>query len=62
MANTLPKNIQAKVKRIVFKKAEEFGYMECSRIDSGRFLDSQGWNSKRIHEKKKKKDSCRIFT
>lgn len=40
MANALPKNIQAKVKRIVYKKAEEFGYMECSRIDSGRFLDS----------------------
>lgn len=39
MANALPKNIQAKVKRAVYKKADEFGYMKCSRIESGRFLD-----------------------
>lgn len=39
MANALPKNIQAKVKRAVYKKADEFGYMECGRIESGRFLD-----------------------
>ena len=40
MANALPKNIQAKVKRAVYKKADEFGYMECGRIESGRFLDT----------------------
>lgn len=39
MANALPKNIQAKVKRAVYKKTDEFGYMECGRIESGRFLD-----------------------
>ena len=40
MAKALPKNIKAKVKRAVYKKAEEFGYMECSRVESGRFLDN----------------------
>jgi len=40
MANALPKNIQAKIKQAVFKKADEFGYMECGRIESGRFLDT----------------------
>lgn len=40
MPNALPKNIQAKVKRAVYKKADEFGYMECGRVDSGRFLDT----------------------
>lgn len=39
MANTLPKNVQRKIKKAVFKKADEFGYRECSRIESGRFLD-----------------------
>jgi len=39
MANALPKNIQSKVKRAVYKKADEFGYLECGRIESGRFLD-----------------------
>ena len=40
MAYSLPINIQAKVKRAVYKKADEFGYMECGRIESGRFLDT----------------------
>lgn len=39
MPNALPKNIQNKVKNAVCKKADEFGYMECGRIESGRFLD-----------------------
>lgn len=39
MANSLPKPVQAKIKKVVFKKADEFGYMECGRIESGRFLD-----------------------
>lgn len=39
MANALPKIIQGKIKAIVFKKADEFGYMECGRIESGKFLD-----------------------
>lgn len=39
MADALPKNIKAKVKRAVYKKADEFGYLECSRTESGRFLD-----------------------
>lgn len=40
MASALPKNVQAKIKRVVFKKADEFGYIECGRIESGRFLDT----------------------
>ncbi len=39
MANSLPKPVQAKIKKVVFKKADDFGYMECGRIESGRFLD-----------------------
>ena len=39
MPNTLPKNVQKKVKEAVFRKADEFGYLSCSRIESGRFLD-----------------------
>lgn len=39
MANALPKDIQAKVKRAVYEKADKFGYMKCGRIESGRFLD-----------------------
>ena len=39
MANTLPKNIQAKIRKAVYKKADEFGYMECGRIESGKFID-----------------------
>lgn len=39
MANTLPKNVQAKIRRAVYKKADEFGYMECGRIESGKFID-----------------------
>ena len=39
MANSLPKPVQAKIKKVVYKKADDFGYMECGRIESGRFLD-----------------------
>lgn len=39
MANALPKKIQEQIKKVVFKKADEFGYMECGRIESGKFLD-----------------------
>ena len=39
MANALPKPVQAKIKKAVFKKADEFGYMRCGRIESGRFID-----------------------
>lgn len=39
MANTLPKNVQAKIRKAVYKKADEFGYMECGRIESGKFID-----------------------
>ena len=40
MSIALDKNVQKKVKRTVFKKADEFGYMKCSRVESGRFIDS----------------------
>ena len=39
MANALPKKIQEQIKKVVFEKADEFGYMECGRIESGIFLD-----------------------
>lgn len=39
MANSLPKPVQAKIRKVVYKKADDFGYMECGRIESGRFLD-----------------------
>ena len=39
MANSLPKPVQAKIKKVVYKKADDFGYMECGRVESGRFLD-----------------------
>lgn len=40
MANALPKNVQAEIRRTVYKKADEFGYMECGRIESGKFIDT----------------------
>lgn len=40
MANALPKNVQAKIRRAVYRKADEFGYMECGRIESGKFIDT----------------------
>lgn len=39
MANALPKPVQAKIRRAVFKKADEYGYVHCGRIESGRFID-----------------------
>ena len=39
MPNTLPKNVQKRVKEAVFRKADKFGYLSCGRIESGRFLD-----------------------
>ncbi len=38
--NALPQSVRGKIKDAVFKKADEFGYMECSRIESGRFIDT----------------------
>lgn len=40
MANSLPKAVQDKIRRVVYKKADEFGYMECGRSESGRFIDT----------------------
>lgn len=39
MANRLPPKIRAKVIQIVYKKADEFGYMECDRVKNGQFMD-----------------------
>ena len=36
----LPKNIQSQVKQAVFKEADNFGYGECGRIESGQFIDT----------------------
>lgn len=39
MANKITKAQQKKIKEAIFKKADEFGYITCSRIESGRFMD-----------------------
>ena len=39
MANRLPPKIRAKVIRIVYRKADEFGYLECDRVQNGQFMD-----------------------
>lgn len=39
MANALPKTVQTKIREAVYRKADDFGYMECGRIDSGKFID-----------------------
>lgn len=40
MANALPKSVQAKIREATYRKADEFGYMECGRVESGRFIDT----------------------
>lgn len=39
MASRLPQQVREKIIRIVYKKADEFGYMECDRVTSGQFMD-----------------------
>lgn len=39
MANRLPQQVREKIIRIVYQKADEFGYMECDRVTSGQFMD-----------------------
>ncbi len=36
----LPKKVQSEVKKAVFEKADQFGYMESGRVDNGKFIDS----------------------
>lgn len=38
--NTLPKEARKEIFDAVYKKADEFGYMECDRVQSGQFMDS----------------------
>lgn len=40
MPNTLPQSVRAKIKKAVYEKADEFGYMECGRPESGKFIDT----------------------
>jgi hypothetical protein len=40
MANKLPRAVQAQVKKAVFQKADDFGYMHKSRVDSGIFMEN----------------------
>lgn len=40
MAISLPKKVKEKIKKIVYKKADEFHYLECGRKESGTFLDN----------------------
>ena len=39
MANRLPPRVRAVMIRIVYRKADDFGYMECDRVKSGQFMD-----------------------
>lgn len=39
MAIVLPRNVQIQVREAVYRKADEFGYMHKSRVDSGTFMD-----------------------
>lgn len=37
--NSMPKRVREKVFDAVYEKADEYGYMECDRVQSGRFMD-----------------------
>ena len=37
--NNMPKKVRDKIFKVVYKKADEFGYMECDRVQSGQFMD-----------------------
>lgn len=39
MGSVLSKAVRDKIKETVFKKADEFGYMQCDRPQSGRFMN-----------------------
>ncbi|NPU99896.1 MAG: hypothetical protein HPY53_00795 [Brevinematales bacterium] len=39
MANSLPKDVAAQVKKAVFKKADEYCYAKRGRVENGRFID-----------------------
>lgn len=38
--NNLPKAVRKEIFDAVYKKADEFGYMKCDRVQSGQFMDS----------------------
>lgn len=38
--NNLPKVVRKNIFKTVFKKADEFGYTQCDRVQSGQFMDS----------------------
>lgn len=40
MATRLPPDVQVKVKQAVYRKADDFGYMHKSRVDSGVFMEN----------------------
>lgn len=40
MAKVLPPDVQLNVKQAVYRKADDFGYMHKSRIDSGVFMEN----------------------
>lgn len=40
MKDKLPKDIREKIIKSAFKKADDFGYMECGRKESGQFIDT----------------------
>lgn len=38
MANRLPQQVREKIICIVYRKADEFAYMECDRVKNGQFM------------------------
>ena len=39
MANRLPPQVRTKITKLVYEKADEFGYMECDRVQNSQFMD-----------------------
>lgn len=37
--NSMPKEVRDEIFETVYKKADEFGYMACDRVQSGQFMD-----------------------
>jgi len=39
MANRLPTQVRTKITKLVYEKADKFGYMECDRVQNSQFMD-----------------------
>lgn len=38
--NNIPKQVREKIFDVVYRKADEFGYTQCDRVQSGQFMDN----------------------